>query len=102
MNPFEIATNDIFENPDFIETAMFGSSSVPVIASERTDAAKLTEFGLDEGVSFFLRARRADLAADPKRNDLVTFNGVEYRVDQAALDSSALVWKIYLKSKSSR
>lgn len=101
MNPFEVATEDIFANTDFVETATVGSSTVTVLASEITDAAKITEFGLDEGVSFYLRVRVSELAT-PQRNDLITFHGVEYRIDQAVLDSAGLTWKITLKSKSTR
>ena len=102
MNPFETATDDIFQNPDFAETAQFGNSSVTVLASEIQADPQLSEFGLDDGVSFFLRVRAADLAAAPKKNDLITFHGVEYRVASVVLDSSALVYRINLRSKSSR
>ena len=101
--PFEIATEDIFRNPDFAEKAAFGEqSNVTVIASEMSEDARLTEFGLDEGVDFFLRVRKADLAKAPAKNDLITFNGVQYRVSSLTLDSSGIVYKVYLKSKSSR
>lgn len=103
MTPFEIMTDDIFGNPDFTDTAAFGQQTgVTVIASEISDDARLTEFGLDDGVSFFLRVRRADLNAEPRKNDLVTFKGVEYRIASFSLDSSGLVYRIDLKSKSSR
>ena len=102
MTPFEIATNDIFTNADFAEEALFGENRVVVIASELSQDAVLSEFGLDEGASFFLRARAADLNKAPAKNDLVTFHGVEYRVSSVVLDSSGLVYRINLKSKSSR
>lgn len=102
MNPFEIATNDIFENPDFVESANVGGATVPVLASERTEDAQLTEFGMDDGVSFFLRVRASDLGSAPKKNDAVVFHGVEYRAASVALDSSGLVWRIDLKSKTTR
>ena len=101
MTPFEIATEDIFANPDFVESATVGGTVVPVIASEISGDPTLSQFGLNEGISFFLRIRKSDLAS-PQKNDLVTFNGVEYRVDSFALDSSGLVWRVNLKSKSSR
>lgn len=103
MTPFDIATDDIFGNPDFTETATFGEqTNVTVIASEISADAQLDEFGLDEGVSFFLRVRKSDLTAAPKKNDLVTFNGIQYRISSFTLDSSGLVYRINLKSKSSR
>ena len=101
--PFDIATKDIFRNPDFTERAVFGAQAgVVVIASELSEDARLDEFGLDEGVSFFLRVRKADLMAEPKKNDLVTYRGTEYRVSSLSLDASGLVYRVYLKSKSTR
>ena len=103
MTPFDIATEDIFANADFIEKATFGTQTgVTVIASEISEDARLDEFGLDEGVNFFLRVRKSDLTDEPKKNDLVTFNGIQYRVSSFTLDSSGLVYRINLKSKSSR
>ena len=103
MTPFEVMTNDIFENPDFTETADFGTQTgVTVIASEISADALLDEFGTNEGVGFFLRVRKADLAAAPKKNDLVKFNGTQYRLASFTLDSSGLVYRIDLKSKSTR
>ena len=101
--PFDIATDDIFANPDFTETAAFGAQTgVTVIASELSEDARLDEFGLDEGVSFFLRVRKDSLLAEPKKNDIVIYRGTEYRVSSLTLDSSGLVWRVYLKSKSTR
>lgn len=103
MTPFEIATDDIFTNPDFTETATFGEqTNVTVIASEISEDARLDEFGLDEGVDFFLRVRKADLNTAPAKNALVTFNGIQYRISSFTLDSSGLVYRVNLKSKSSR
>lgn len=103
MTPFDIATEDIFGNPDFTEMATFGQQTgVVVIASEISEDARLDEFGLDEGVSFFLRVRKADLNTQPAKNQLVAFNGIQYRIDRFTLDSAGLVYRIYLKSKSSR
>lgn len=101
--PFDIATEDIFRNPDFTECAAFGAQTgVIVIASELSEDARLDEYGLDEGVSFFLRVRKESLLAEPKKNDLVSYKGTEYRVSSLSLDSSGLVWRVYLKSKSTR
>ena len=102
MNPFEIATEDIFSNPDFLDTAIIAGNEVPVIASEITEDEQLTEFGLDDGVNFFLRVERRLLTVPPKKNMLLSFKGNEYRVAKASLDSAGLVWKIDLQSKSSR
>lgn len=101
-DPFTQAINDIFSDENFISSALFGSYSVPVIVSAIPAEEKVTQFGLDEGVSFTIQARSADLAAAPKRNDLITYQGTEYRVDRVELESSGIVWKIWLRSKSTR
>lgn len=102
MNPFEIATEDIFDNPDFLELAVIAGQEVPVIVSELTEDAKLTEFGMDDGVGFFLRVKRQLLPDPLKKNSIVHFRGVDYRVDSAVLDSAGLVCRINLQSKSTR
>lgn len=102
MNPFEIATEDIFSNPDFVSTAIIAGREVPVIVSELTEDARLTEFGMDDGVSFFLRVRCSQLDAPPKKNSLLSYKGIEYRIDDVILDSSGLVWRIDLISRSTR
>lgn len=100
MTPFDIATNDIFENPDFADTAEIGGKTVTVLASSIAESAALTEFGMDEGVSFFLRVRKADLKTEPKKNDIVLHHGERFRIASVMLDSAALVYKIDLKSMS--
>ena len=101
MNPFEIATNDIFSCPDFLDTAVLNGKSYAVIASEISVNEKVSLYGVDEGISFFLRVRVADLPT-VRRDDEIFFKGVRYRVDSFALDSTGLVWRIHLKSTSSR
>lgn len=102
MTPFEIATNDIFDNPDFLETANIAGQKVPVIVSELTEDPSVTEFGVDSGVSFFLRVKRELLAVPPKKGTVITCKGGDYRTDSVVLDSSGLVYRINLVSKSTR
>lgn len=101
-DPFRQAINDIFADVNFTESAAFGETVVPVIVSAIPAEEKITQFGLDEGVSFTIQVKTSDLASAPKRNDLITYQGKEYRADRVELESSGIVWKIYLKSKSSR
>ena len=101
MNPFEIASEDVFANPDFTETAEVRGGRVSVIASGVTDDPRLGEFGLDEGVSFFLRIRKRDVSS-VRKNDLIKFRGVEYRAAAVRLDSAGLVWEVDLRSTSGR
>ena len=101
-DPFRQVINDIFSDENFTASATFGEAVVPVIVSAIPAEEKITQFGLDEGVSFTIQVKTSDLAAAPKRNDLITYQGKEYRADRVELESSGIVWKIYLKSKSSR
>lgn len=101
-SPFDIATEDIFNNPDFTKVATINGQFVTVIRSTTMESPVLSEFGLDEGVSFFLRVQVSGLTAKPKQNDLISFGGTEYRISSCELDSCGLTYKIDLKSKSSR
>lgn len=101
-NPFDVAIDDIYADTDFTATATIGSASVTVIASEITDAPVLGEFGIDSGISFFIRCKVSDLVTEPKQNDLITYNATQYRVEHVSIDSVGKEYKIYLKSKSSR
>ena len=98
--PFAIATEDIFADPNFRETATLGSSTITVIASSVTEDPTVTAFGIDGGVSFFLRVLASE--AMPRKNDLITFRGVEYRAAACTLDAAGLVWRVDLASKTSR
>ena len=101
MNPFEAATN-IMMNPDVTETATFRNSSITVVASETGMAPTLTDFGEDEGESFFLRIMASALSSPPQKYEEITFRGTAYKIDRADLDSAGLVYRVYLKSLSSR
>jgi hypothetical protein len=102
MNPFEQATIDMMTNPDFGELCIVGGATVTCVCSELTEAAVLTEFGDDAGESFYLRIEGRLLSTPPKKYDKITFRGVTYKIDRCELDSAGLVYRIYLKSLSSR
>lgn len=102
MNPFETATIDIMTNPDFRETATFRGADVSVVASELAESPVLTEFGEDDGVSFFLRIEARLLDSPPKKYELITFRSVTYKIDHIDLDSAGLVYRVYLRSLTSR
>ena len=102
MNPFEAATNILMNNPDFTEMATFRGSSITVVASETGMAPTLTDFGEDEGESFFLRIMASALSSPPQKYEEITFRGTTYKIDRADLDSAGLVYRVYLKSLTSR
>ena len=102
MNPFEIATDEIFGNDDFAVQATLSGKDVRVLVSEISEDERVGLFGLDEGVNFFLRVRCKDLPAKPKKNDPVFYQSNEYRVEGVFLDSSALCYRINLRSVNTR
>lgn len=104
MNPFESATIDMMTNPDFGETCYIGGSTAGTtcVCSELSEAAIITEFGDDAGESFYLRIEKRLLSTPPKKYDRITFRGTTYKIDRIDLDSAGLVYRVYLKSLSSR
>ena len=102
MNPFEQAIEDIFAMPDFVESCTIGTETVTCIASAVSIDPAVTRFGMDDGESFYLQVKMSDLTAVPAKNSIVTYNGTQYRVDRAQVDSANLTVSIYLKSKSTK
>ena len=102
MNPFEAATIDLMTNPDFTETCTFREVSVTCVCSEIAEAPVITEFGDDDGVTFYLRIEARLLSSAPKKYERITFRGTTYKIDRADLDSAGLVYRVYLKSLTSR
>ena len=104
MNPFESATIDMMTNPDFGEVCYIGGSttSVTCVCSELSEAEVITEFGDDAGESFYLRIEKRLLSTPPKKYDRIMFRGVTFKIDRIDLDSAGLVYRVYLKSLSSR
>lgn len=96
MTPFEQLTADIFANPDFAESAGINGREIPVIASEISEEERLTRFGVDDGVSFFLRVQKIH-AVGIKRHDTIVFRGEKFKVDRIVLDSAALMFRLDLK-----
>ena len=103
-NPFEQATIAMMTNPDFGEICYIGGSTngTTCVCSELTEAAVLTEFGDDAGESFYLRVEARLLSTPPKKYERISFRGTTYKIDRCELDSAGLVYRIYLKSLSSR
>ena len=101
MTPFELAINDIFNTPDFLDVCVFRQTSLRCIVSAVSEDGVFGQFGFEDGISFALDLLCSSLDSKPRKNELITFRGVEYRVDSAVLDSAGTTWKIYLKSKNS-
>lgn len=101
---FEQATITMMSNPDFTELCYIAGSTAGTVcvASELAESPVLTEFGEDDGVSFYLRIEGRLLSTPPKKYEKITFRGVTYKIDRADLDSAGLVYRVYLKSLTSK
>lgn len=101
---FEQATITMMTNPDFTELCYIGGSTAGTVcvASDLAESPVLTEFGEDDGVSFFLRIEVRLLSTPPKKYEKISFRGTTYKIDRADLDSAGLVYRVYLKSLTSK
>lgn len=100
MNPFDVLIEDIFNNDDFVDYCFINNKKTKCIASEITNDASYTAFGIDEGISFFLRIKTSDY--NPKNTDKIIYKNHLYKVDNYVLDSAAKTYNVYLKSLSSK
>lgn len=96
-SPFDILAEDIFANHDFVEPAWIGDREVRCIASAVSVDPGYTEFGFDEGASFFLRVPAAEFAKCDERN--VMFRGQSYKIASRETDSSGRTVNLYLASR---
>ena len=113
-NPFEKAIEDIFSIQQFLEyftyyledEASISSSSayvvqVPCIAVYNNNVdAIYTEYGVDDGVNFYLTCKVADFT--PKKGMKITFRDITYRIDTFYADSFNLTYNILLKSLTTK
>ena len=100
MNPFDYLIEDIFNSSDFVDFCYINNRKTKCIASEITNDASYTAFGIDEGISLFLRLKVSDYK--PDKTDKITYKNHLYKVDNFILDSAAKTYNVYLKSLSSK
>lgn len=100
-NIFEKMIDNVFSVPQFIEyfTTEDGKEVVTVSYSVDTNT-QYTEFGMDNGVSFYLTCKVKDYT--PKKGLKITFRGKEYKIDYYHADAFDLTYNIFLKSLSSK
>ena len=101
MNAFEQMIEDCFSVPEFIEyfTTEDGAEIVSVAYSVDVDE-QYTEFGMDNGISFYLTCKTADFT--PTKGAKITFRGKQYKIDTFSADAFDLTYKIYLKSLTTK
>ena len=101
MNMFQKMIEDIFNIPEFISTFETESGKeITCITYETATDTLYTEFGIDEGVSFYMSVKKADYT--PVKGAKLTYNGRAYKIDSFKLDSFNLSYNIYLKDLTSK
>lgn len=102
MTIFEKAIEDIFEVPEFKEEFVDQETGahVTTISYQVNTDQQYTEFGIDNGVSFYLTCKCKDYT--PKRNKKIIFRGTTYRIDSFYADGFGLTYNIFLKSLNSK
>ena len=95
MNIFENFYKDLFASNDFKREVKINGVKMSCIVSQITVNEEFTKYGIDEGVSFYLRVQAKDYVA--KKGDEVEFNGKNYLLDNFVLDGQGLTYKIYLQ-----
>lgn len=101
MNIFEKMIDDCFSIPQFISTfETEDGKEITCITYETATDTLYTEFGYDEGVSFYITCKVADFT--PKKGAKITYNGRTYKIDTFRADSFNLSYNIYLKDLTSK
>lgn len=101
MNAFEKMVQDVFNVPEFVEY-FYDENNTPIktIAYSVNVEEDFTEYGVDNGVTFYLTCKRDDYA--PKRGNKIRFRGETYKVANYSIDAFNLSYKIFLKSITSK
>ena len=98
---FEYMIQDVFKIPQFIQYFYTQDNKQIVCISYHIDVDQLyTEFGADNGVSFYLTCKVADYT--PKRGAKITFRNQTYKIDNYSADAFNLSYKIFLRSLTSK
>lgn len=96
MNIFEKMIDDCFDIPEFFEFFICENGDlIKVISYEINTDTIYTEYGVDQGVSFYLTCKTKDYT--PKKGDKITFRNKKYKVDNFSADSFNLTYKIFVK-----
>lgn len=101
MNIFEKAIEDVFSIPEFQETFILNGKEITCISYEISQDTLYTQFGIDEGISFYLTCKIKDYTS-PKKGDRISFRGNQYKLDSFTADSFNLTYKLYLRSLTSK
>lgn len=101
MNPFQKMIDDVFAVPEFCEKFRTEAGvEIITIAYEVATDEVYTQFGIDEGVSFYLTCKVKDYT--PRKGEKIIFRGSTYKIDSFTADSFNLTYKLFLKALSSK
>lgn len=97
MTPFDCLVDDLLNNTDITECVTVNGRLVRAGVSSLEYAPGVTDYGLDDGESFYLTVRFSD-AGGIRRGTLISYRGKQYKVTSTETDSAGLTVSIYLKS----
>lgn len=101
MNPFEKMIDDIFNIPEFKEYFTTENGLTVDCISYETDFEPVyTEYGFDDGISFYLSCKVKDYT--PKKGEKLTYKNKAYKIDTFKEDSFSLTYNIFLRSVTSK
>ena len=95
MTPFEVLVDDIFRNMDITEEMIFNGRRCRVGVSAIDIVPDVTDFGAEQGVSFYLTVRAED-AIGIKRGSLIQYRGQTYKVARTEIDAAGLSVNVFL------
>lgn len=100
MNPFDYLVEDIFRCKDFVEYCVINNKQIPCIVSAISNLEVYTEYGVDDGISFYLQIKVTDYR--PTKNDRVTYKDVTYKIESFTTDSTGKTNNVFLKSLTTK
>lgn len=95
MTPFDVLVEDIFRNKDITEEMIFNGRRCRVGVSAIDIVPEVTDYGAEQGVSFYLSVRAED-AAGIKRGSLIEYRGQTYKVARTEIDAAGLTVNVFL------
>lgn len=97
MTPFDCLVEDILNNADITEVVNVQGRLIRCGVSSLEYSPSGTDYGMDDGESFYLTCRLAD-SAHIKRGTVLSYRGKQYKVTSTVTDSAGLTTSLYLRS----
>ena len=101
MNAFQKMIDDVFNVPEFCEKFKTeAGKEIITICYEISFDAVYTEYGIDDGISFYLTCKAKDYS--PRKGEKIIFRGKTYKIDSYKTDSFSLTHNIFLRNVTSK